>query len=172
MASVLTSLVLVVATLAVTAPTVSEEPVKPAEHCVIFVIGEKPDGEFITTDQDCFSTREAAAVWATVGMSTVSGIGGGGGSAFSTFTLGIHYDWYWGLGSSITIVGSSCTGGYWNTTPSWDNRISSSYNGCYKLRHWDDPGKQGTVENTTGSGTNDNLTYMNNKAESISYHSS
>ena len=91
----------------------------------------------------------------------------------STFTLGRHYDGYNGTGSSISVVGSSCTGGYWNTTSSWDNRISSSYNGCARLRHYAYPNKVVPFDDTQGSGTTDNLnSTLNNNAESISYHSS
>ncbi len=93
-------------------------------------------------------------------------------AAVSSFTLGIHYDYSNGGGSSITVVGSSCTGGWWNT-PSWfDNRESSSYNGCNRLKHWDYPNASGSYQSTWTVGQTDNLTYMSNRVESVSYHSS
>jgi hypothetical protein len=149
------------------------------EHCVVFVVDVAESGQFKTSEPECFRTQDEASSWATLGLPLMSRVGGtnggssGGGTvAFSTFTLGTHYDGFNGTGSSISVVGSSCTGGYWNTTPSWDNRISSSYNGCALLRHYDFPNKGGSGENTYGAGTTDNLGLLNNKSESISYHSS
>lgn len=142
---------------------------KDEVHCVAFVVDQTADGELVLSEPDCFDTRTEAGVWAAVGPAgpQVSGFYMAG----STFTLGRHFDGFNGTGSSITIVGSSCTGGYWNTSSSWDNRISSSYNGCARLTHWDEPAKSGSSQHTYGAGTTDNLSYMNNKAESVSYHS-
>lgn len=144
-------------------------------HCVAFVVGQRPDGELILSAPDCFSDELSADVWAAYGLpastsGTTTAESSGVYATSSTFTLGRHYDGYNGSGSSIRIVGSSCTGGYWNTSSSWDNRISSSYNGCSQLKHWDLPYKNGMAESTYGSGTTDNLSYMNNLTESVSYH--
>lgn len=151
---------------------------RPAEtHCVVFVVDQLPDGELIVSEPDCFAEEATADAWAVVGAefrltSQTAPSDSGGVTAFSTFTLGKHYDGFNGTGSSITVVGSACTGGYWNTSSSWDNRISSSYNGCGRLRHWDLPYKAGSAQDTYGAGTTDNLSYMNNRTESVSYHSS
>lgn len=90
----------------------------------------------------------------------------------SSFTLGVHFDGANGSGSSITVTGSGCNGGWWNTGASWANRISSTYNGCGRLAHYDLPNKGGSVESTYGVGTTDNLGILNNRAESVAYHSS
>jgi hypothetical protein len=90
----------------------------------------------------------------------------------SSFTLGIHFDGFNGTGSSISVAGSSCTGGWWNTGTTWANRISSSYNGCARLRHYDLANKGGSYQDTYGAGTTDNLSTMDNRSESVSYHSS
>ncbi len=90
----------------------------------------------------------------------------------SSFALGIHFDGANGSGSSITVTGAACSGGYWNTGSAWANRISSSYNGCGRLAHFDLPNKGGSVENTFGAGTTDNLGALNNQTESVAYHSS
>lgn len=145
-------------------------------HCVVFVEGQRPDGELILSRPDCFADEPTAELWASQGVTEVMSETLMAGedavyAASSTFTLGRHYDGFNGTGSSIRIVGSSCTGGYWNTSSTWDNRISSSYNGCAQLKHWDLPYKSGTVESTYGVGTLDNLGYMNNRTESVSYHS-
>lgn len=143
-------------------------------HCVAFVIGQEEDGELVVSKPDCFDSEDSATVWTSVGQlqPAIASSFGGGTASFSTFTLGTHYDGFNGSGSSISIVGSSCTGGYWNTWTSWDDRISSSYNGCTRLRHYDLPNKGSTYQNTYGAGTTDNLSYMNNRTESVSYHSS
>jgi hypothetical protein len=71
------------------------------------------------------------------------------------------------------IKGSGCTGGWWNTGSTWGNRISSSYNGCYRLRHYDYSNKSGMNASTTGAGAKRNLpSIMDNKTNSVSYHSS
>jgi hypothetical protein len=69
-------------------------------------------------------------------------------------------------------VSAGLTGGYWNTGSTWANRISSSYNGCYRLRHWELPNKSGASESTYGVGTTNNLGSLNNRVQSVSYHSS
>jgi hypothetical protein len=148
---------------------------KNESHCVIFVVGQRADGELILSDADCFADELSAELWSSYGVpkSGSETAVEGSGSVYamsSTFTLGRHYDGLNGTGSSVRIVGSSCTGGYWNTSSSWDNRISSSYNGCSQLKHWDLPYKSGTVETTYGAGTTDNLGYMDNRTQSVSYH--
>lgn len=142
-------------------------------HCVLVVVDQRSDGEFVMSEPVCFTDETSADAWvASGGPSTLlTGEDADVAAASTTFTLGKHFDGYSGTGSSITIVGGDCTGGWWNTSSSWDNRISSSYNGCARLSHWDNPNKSGSAESTYGSGTTDNLTFMNNKAESVSYHS-
>lgn len=137
-------------------PPVLELPTPPAEsHCVVVVVGQEKSGELVTTDPVCLETEGLASLL-----------------ALATFNLGIHYDGLNGTGSSISVVGASCTGGWWNTPSAWDNRISSSYHGCAALRHYDLPNKGGSVQLTTGIGTIKNLTTLNNRTESVSYSAS
>jgi hypothetical protein len=156
------------------------EPGQGAEsHCVIDVIGELSDGEFIVSEPRCYSTFAEAVTDASNGQMGVSPDTRGAALfgdeqlavTYSTFTLGTHFDGANGSGSSISVVGSSCGGGYWNTGSSWANRISSTWNGCGRLRHYDNPAKGGLAENTYGAGTTDNLGTLNNRTESVSYHS-
>lgn len=150
------------------------DEVTPLEsHCVLFVVDQHEDGEFVMSSPQCFDDEAAAAKLVSEGYDASEDAQRGvrGVVASSSFTLGKHYDGSNGSGSSVTIVGSSCSGGWWNTSSSWDNRISSSYNGCGRLRHWDYPNKAGASESTYGAGTTDNLGFMNNKTESVSYHS-
>lgn len=151
----------------------NEKPPPPESHCVVHVVGQAEDGKLTMSDPDCYKTKAEADMAASGGLvARTTGLDSFA-MAGSTFTLGRHYDGYNGTGSSITVVGSSCTGGYWNT-PSWfDNRITSSYNGCGRLRHYDKPGKSGSSTNTYGAGTTDNLAaWMNNRTESVAYYSS
>lgn len=149
-------------------------------HCVVTTGGQSDDGELITTNTECFDSFSDAMFSASAGALRLPAEGSGSvlftdagvAALASTFTLGVHFDGYSGTGSSITVVGSSCSGGYWNT-PSWfDNRISSSYNGCARLKHFNYANVSGYLTATTGIGTTDNLPYSaNNKTESVSYHS-
>lgn len=149
-------------------------------HCVAVLAGHHPDGELILEEPRCHATFAAAIADASSGRVMLPE--STPGSAVLTdaslaedlagFALGVHYDGANGTGSSITITGSSCGGGYWNTGSTWANRISSSYNGCARLRHYDGPHRSGATEDTRGAGTTDNLINLNNRAESVSYHSS
>jgi len=149
------------------------------EHCVVEVVDQKWDGEFVLSQPVCFERASDAFAYASGGFTTLEPGAGdpllrnSGSTALSgSFALGIHYDGFNGTGSSITVMGSSCTGGWWNTSTVWDNRISSSHNGCQRLTHHDLPNSAGASESTTGSGTTDNLSSLNNQAESVSYWSS
>ncbi len=156
-------------------PLVVEEPTDPVEsHCVVVVIDQKKSGELTTTDPTCFGTERLARLWSESGvaLATTSDLGEDPVQALLTFNLGIHYDGFNGTGSSISIIGASCTGGWWNTPLAWDNRISSSFHGCAALRHYDLANKGGSAQLTTGVGTIKNLSALNNRAESVSYSAS
>jgi hypothetical protein len=149
-------------------------------HCLVQVEGQKASGELIVSDPVCFSTLEETLAVASGGSISIEEAPSGeelfsdpeAGVLLSSFTLGTHFDGLNGSGSSISVAGSSCTGGYWNTGATWANRISSSWNGCYRLRHHDGPNKTGTYADTVGSGTHNLPSSMNNKTESVSYWSS
>jgi hypothetical protein len=140
---------------------------------VVYVVGQAEDGKLATSAPDCYETKTEAAMAAAGTLQSRTADLDSFAMAGSTFTLGRHYNGYNGTGSSITVVGSSCTGGYWNTPTWFDNRTTSSYNGCGRLRHYDKPGKHGSSTNTYGAGTTDNLSsWMNNRTESVAYYSS
>lgn len=149
-------------------------------HCLVVVEGQERYGELILSSPECYSSFEEAMAVASGGLLTVEAAPSGeelfsapdAGSLLSSFTMGTHFDGFNGSGSSISVVGSSCTGGYWNTGASWANRISSSWNGCYRLRHYDGPNKTGAYADTVGPGTHNLPSSMNNKTESVSYRSS
>jgi hypothetical protein len=85
----------------------------------------------------------------------------------STFTLATHYDGAGFSGASTSVVGSDCNGGWLNTSSTWDNRISSTKNGCPRVRHFDGDNLTGSSESTTGGGGN--LGALNNRTNSIQY---
>ena len=128
-------------------PLVVDQPGDSGEsHCVVVVMGQEKSGELITTDPTCFGTERLARLWANSGLAlaTTFDLRDDPIQALLTFNLGIHYDGFNGTGSSISVVGSSCTGGWWNTPAAWDNRISSSFHGCAALRHYDLANKGGS----------------------------
>ena len=167
MSAVISAVLSVLVVLAAIPPSGEAAP-PPETHCVVFVVDQRPDGELIVSEPECFADEAAADAKAAEGHeSRAESV-----RAVSSFVLGKHFDGFNGSGSSISVVGSSCTGGYWNTPSAWANRISSSYNGCYRLRHWELPNKNGASENTYGVGTTNNLGSLNNRVQSVSYHSS
>lgn len=154
--------------------------VGPESHCVIEVIDQKASGELVTSKLRCYpSFAQAMADASQDRLRLPADTRGdivftdpGVAAVVASFTLGVHYDGFGGSGSSVAVVGDSCSGGWWNTGSGWANRISSTYNGCQRLRHYDYPDKGGIWEDTFGAGTIDNLSTVNNMSESVSYHSS
>jgi hypothetical protein len=149
------------------------------EHCVAQVVDQRSDGELITGEPTCFGTFAEAMSAASAGEVELALDTPGSavftdefvGTLAASFTLGIHFDGANGTGASIGITGTSCTGGYWNALGWWANRISSSFNGCYHLRHYDKPSRVGSYYNTYGGGQIDNIaSWFNNRTESVAYY--
>jgi hypothetical protein len=173
-----TAMALVATVLVASLPTVSSMSIQES-HCVIVVEGQKATGELVMSDPVCFESFSEALEAATGHAIPPDTVGGDVftdsviGQMAGSYTIGIHYSGYNGSGSSISVVGSSCIGGWWNTPSAWDNQISSSYNGCAVLRYYDYPNASGYLGYTSGVGTTDNLTAgANNKTESVKYSSS
>lgn len=174
---VITVLAVLAVLLFVGAPAVADPPVSGELHCVVVVVGQRASGELIVSAPDCYSSFQEAMAVASGGVISAEAVPSGeelfadpeARSLLSSFTLGIHFDGLNGSGSSISVVGSSCTGGYWNTGASWANRVSSSWNGCYRLRHHDGSNRTGTYADTVGSGIHNLPWWMNNRTESVSY---
>lgn len=149
-------------------------------HCVVSVVDQLMTKELVLSESRCYRTLAEAMAAASAGSLTLpSSIKGDVlfsdreiALAVASFALGVHFEGASGTGSSITVTGSSCSGGWWNTGSSWANRISSSFNGCGRLAHYDLPNTGGAVENTYGAGSTDNLGALNNRTESVAYYSS
>lgn len=143
------------------------------QHCVLHIIGQEPGGRFITDEPVCYPTLAEALADAGVPLSHAALRGGVSGAEAdaavqaASGTLGVHYDGANRTGSSITVSGGDCNGGYVNLTSAWTNRISSTLNSCEAVNFWDGFDKTGGYEPTT-TGTN-NLSSMNNQANSIGY---
>jgi hypothetical protein len=174
-----TALVAVVPAVAQTAEPAAEE------HCVAVAVDSANDGRLVLDEPECFSSADEASEATKDALVTLAASNrlaarsamaddsdGKAVAQAASKTLGIHYDGSGGSGSSITIVGSACTGGYWNASATWKNRINSSYNGCGRLKHYDKPSMVGMMYTTLGAGTTDNLGWFANMTESVSYHAS
>lgn len=170
---------LVIAALAAVVASAGPANAAAESHCVVEVEAKANSGELITSLERCYWTLAEAVLDVSGGAVVVPTWFSGAdllaspriAEDLSSSTLGIHFDGSNGSGSSITISGGSCSGGFWNTGTAWANRISSTYNGCGRLAHHDLPSKGGSSESTFGAGTTDNLGVMNNRTESVAYYS-
>ncbi len=79
----------------------------------------------------------------------------------------MHYDGSNLTGSTLTVNGGACSGGYTNLSATWINRISSTLNYCPLVRHYDGYNLTGSSQTTTT--TSWNLTSLNNLANSVQY---
>ena len=125
----------------------------PVEHCAVRVTGMDPDGHLRTTAPVCSSDQ----VRAQRSVMTAS----------SDFPIGVHWDGPGLTGSSFTVVGSSCSGGWLNLNSLWINRVSSTQNFCRVIRHFDGYNLTGAAEDTFYPGAN--LGFLNNATNSIQY---
>lgn len=178
--ALLLAMLSVATTMVVIAPAGAERSRPEAsdeQHCVA-AVQQLASGELSFTAETCHNTFAEALADATAGtVALPSDLEGADlfadeiiGQLAASFTLGIHFDGYGGSGSSIAIVGSSCTGGYWNASSWWRNRINSSWNGCYHLRHYDNPSRSGASYNTYTAGQIDSLSWFANRTESVAYY--
>jgi hypothetical protein len=139
-------------------------------HCVVAVTGQAADGELQTTAPQCFSTfsaaMEAAGVPASLAREPRARLLAQPAVA-TTFNLGVHFDGLNKTGSSFTVTGADCTGGWLNLSAAWINRVSSTANGCGHIWHFDGNNLTGSSQVTTSS--NWNLTTLNNLTNSIQY---
>lgn len=144
------------------------------EHCVLHIVGQAPDGRFLTDELVCYPTlaealgAAGADVPQRLATSQITAERADEIVQAASVTLGVHYDGANRTGSSITVSGGDCNGGYVNLAQSWVNRISSTSNvNCGTVNFWDGFDKTGSSE-STGSSTV-NLGALNNAANSIGY---
>lgn len=118
-------------------------------HCSVTVTGKRPSGELITTKPVCSSVRPSEAPAAFTVASVVA----------------VHYSLAGFGGSTFTVNGTGCTGGYLNLPSTWVDVISSTWSNC-TVTHFDFFYLTGSSETTYGSG---NLTMLDNKTNSARY---
>ena len=158
-------------------------PTDAAPHCLARVTGRAASGELQLSTPVCYATfarvletagQPVADKTITASQAREQGLvgerasGGGGVALSSTWIIGIHFDGFNFTGSSISVQGSDCYGGYINLTGWWANRVSSTMNGCPQTIHYYWPNLQGSSEGLYGFGGN--LSWLNNLSESISYN--
>jgi hypothetical protein len=157
-----TFLVLMLANLAAVGPAGAQQAEVQEEkeqHCVAnLATSEKAQREPVCFD----SIAEVDALVQTLSTGNVATRAGGN-------TIGRHFKNTWYGGSSITITGTTCSGGVWWPTGSWNDNIESSYNYC---------GGSGTrfynssscsSSSTAIYGGAGSLGWMNNKASCVRY---
>lgn len=184
-------LAIVAGVLALTVLTAAPAAAEDETHCVLDVLDVLLDGEFIMSEPVCFATFDEAMNF--IGAGDI-GIESGRqlfaekpalNSGFSrtaaadpdmsktngsSFIIGIHFKGSGGTGSSVSITGSSCSGGYWNASSSWRNVITSSYNGCGRLAHYSQLNISGSRYDTVTVGQTDTIYgSMDNNTESVRY---
>jgi hypothetical protein len=164
-----------VALMAVAAATVVlVAPASDADrHCVAHIVDVLDTGELVLSEPVCVTGDETARAALVDGHLTevdaqLAASGLSGEIRLSGSLLGIHYDGVYS-GSSFSVTGSDCNGGWVNLSSYWSNRVSSTINGiCTRVKHHDYHNKVGSYQSTWGSGGA--LSYMNNRANSISYN--
>jgi hypothetical protein len=131
------------------------------------VVDQLPGGELVLSEETCYPTfatamqAEGVDAWGTNASLEVAAV------QAATFTIGTHYDSATFTGSSTSVVGSSCSGGWLNVSTTWNNRISSTINGCPRIRHFDGASLTGSSVSTYSPGGT--LGTLNNKTSSIQY---
>lgn len=154
------------------AALLSATPVGAAklQHCVVTVTSVAASGEMTTTQPTCFDRFDEAMTFAglppALASKTPAQIAASP-QALTTFTIGTHYDGAGYTGSSITVSGADCNGGWLNLAAAWANRISSTANGCGRIRHYNSNNLTGANESTYAPGNN--LTILDNQTNSIQY---
>jgi hypothetical protein len=121
--------VAIASALATGAPAASAaKPHEAERHCVIAVTAVH-DGVLVTAPEVCFATpahadRHAASMGAEQAGSNHTAKSSG------TNTIGTHFTSTSYRGSSVRIVGTTCNGGVWYPTGTWNNNIESSRHHC------------------------------------------
>jgi hypothetical protein len=169
------SAMLLAVAMAASLVTVPPAEANAAHHCVLRVVGQRQSGQLVTAPPSCYASF--ADAMASIGVDTrgvtnpnpATLAAAGRLERAATFTIGIHYDGANWTGSSMSVTGSNCLGGWLNVSSTWVNRISSTWNGCNRILHFDGYNRTGAYESTMGNGGN--LITLNNRTNSIQYTS-
>ena len=140
------------------------------KHCVATVIGVV-DEVFQMGPETCFPTRaEADAYTPLIEVSATVSLTGGVETLLASTTIGVHYTNSNYGGSSISIVGTTCSGGTWPATGSWNNNIESSEHLCGSAyTTFYDDGSCATSSNYRILSRQPSLYGLNNKTSCVRY---
>jgi hypothetical protein len=144
---VVTSLAVVVAVAAVVVVGTPSAASAAEQHCSMTVIGQTARGQLITTPITC-------------------GEGGEGGGFSILSVIAVHYTSANFTGSTLSIQGGPCNGGWLNMPAGWENVVSSTWSAC-DTTHYDGYGLSGASE-TLGVGGG-NLGSLNDRTNSVRY---
>ncbi len=157
--------------------TVDAAPTEPGaeSHCVLEVVDQHATGELVTAPPVCFGTLAEALEYAggtplgrrDASSDELEAASSEDLAAAASGVLGVHFEHQDRTGSSITISGATCSGGYVNLSAAWINRISSTQNGCGSVTFFDGFGTSGASEST--GATTVNLKALNDIANSVQY---
>jgi hypothetical protein len=145
------SLILVVIAISLCAlvPAAAAAGSKAEQHCVLQITGKDTrTGELKTGPLQC----ETGAASQTMSLQTIAAV---------------HYTGSNFTGSTLSIVGDTCSGGWLNMPSGWQNVISSTASACYVV-HFDLYYLVGDSESTTNPGGN--LVFLDNRTNSASYN--
>ncbi len=135
-------------------------------HCVLVVVDQATSGELTTAPPVCFGTLAEALEYA--GDTPLRRDDASSDElAAASSVLGTHFEHQDRTGSSITISGSTCSGGWVDLSATWINRISSTRNGCSTVTFFDGFATSGSSEQTDTSTVN--LKALNDAANSVRY---
>jgi hypothetical protein len=114
----------------------------------------------------CFVDEAAAdALVSQMTEAPVRGARSGGNNV-----LARHYKSTSFTGGTVAIVGTTCSGGVWYTTGSWNNNIESTLNYCNTgISHYDGSNCSGSTTTIFYSATT--LSTMNNRTSCVRYGS-
>jgi hypothetical protein len=142
-------LVLVAITLCALVPTAGAASPRADQHCVLQVTGKDvKTGELRTGPLQC----QVGAASQIMSLQTIAAV---------------HYTGSNFTGSTLSIVGDSCSGGWLNMPNGWQNVISSTSSSCYTV-HWDLYYLVGDSFATLNPGGN--LGPLDNRTNSASYN--
>lgn len=173
------AIALTVATPLAAATGAAAEERKQLDHCVMEVAGQADSGILVEQRTECFATFSEAM--ASVGLpydspedlpapGTDENARFGSGlsaAARSSGPLATHFDASNLTGTSITVTGADCGGGWLNLSTAWANRISSTYNFCSQVVFYDGIDKTGASRSTGANGWS--LGTFSDRAESVMY---
>ncbi len=140
------------------------------EHCLVITDGVDSANNLIVKSYKCYGSYGDVLKAAGATKSTSSARLGDSPQSFGINSIiGTHYDGTNGTGTSFSVVGSDCNGGGLPVPLGWNDRISSTLNGCPAIYHYENTNYTGGLEITTGVGNLTNLGGLNNKTSSLTY---